>query len=149
MRNRRIPSLLLLGLVSLLMVLPPHISAVPEVLAKSAGSFNLHDRMFHSVLPAQNTEPMPIPGGLQIPGGPFIHIFFPGPEAVNPNLFMGVNVEPSVIANYRGFAAIAYLGGKATGNDGKTYDLSVDMRAFQGEYVSADGVRRSGTFALI
>jgi hypothetical protein len=36
------------------------------------------DRGSRAVVP----PPKPIPGGLQIPGGPFIHVFLPGPSSV-------------------------------------------------------------------
>jgi hypothetical protein len=101
------------------------------------------------VLPA----PKPIPGGIQIPGGPLIHVFVPGPEDVTLPFsglqLMGLDVEPSVITDYRGFTALAYVAGTATGSDGQQYNLEADMRAMEGSYVAEDGTRRRGLFAFI
>jgi len=62
---------------------------------------------------------------------------------------MGFDVEPGTITDRRGFSAVAYHAGAATGSDGATYNLETDIRAFAGTYVASDGVRRSGKFALI
>jgi hypothetical protein len=101
------------------------------------------------VLPA----PKPIPGGIQIPGGPLIHVFLPGPEDVTlpftGSPLMGLDVEPSVITDYRGFTALAYVAGSATGSDGRRYNLEADMRAMEGAYVATDGTRQRGLFAFI
>jgi hypothetical protein len=96
--------------------------------------------------PLGSTEPVPIPGGLVLP--PQIHVFAPGPVDQG---FQGLDVEPSVITNYRGFSAIGYPGGfgTASDSDGNSYDLISDMRVFQGEYVSSDGTHHRGTFAFI
>ena len=96
--------------------------------------------------PPGSTDPVPIPGGLVLP--PQIHVFAPGPTNQG---FQGLDVEPSVITNYRGFSAIAYPGGfgTATDNNGNEYDVITDMRVFQGEYISADGTHHRGTFAFI
>jgi hypothetical protein len=97
--------------------------------------------------------PKPIPGGSQIPGGPFIHVFAPGdPRVTLP--FTGIplegfDVDPSTLTDFRGFSAVAYHVGTATGSDGRTYNLETDMRAFQGVYVDSAGTRRFGRFALI
>src|SRR5215475_7004577 len=66
------------------------------------------------------SDPVPIPGGLVLP--PQIHVFAPGP--VNEG-FQGVDVEPSVLTNYRGFSAIGYPGGfgTATDSNGTSYDV--------------------------
>jgi len=91
-------------------------------------------------------QPVPIPGGILVP--PLIHVFAPGP--VNQG-FQGIDVEPSVITNFRGFTAMGYPGGTGTAKDsnGNTFDLATDMRVFQGEYVSADGTHHRGTFVFI
>lgn len=96
--------------------------------------------------PPGSTEPVPIPGGLVLP--PVIHVFAPGP--VNQN-FQGLDIEPSVITNYRGFTAIGYPGGfgSATDSDGNSYDVITDMRVFRGEYISDDGTHHRGTFIFI
>jgi hypothetical protein len=62
---------------------------------------------------------------------------------------MGFDVEPSTFTDRRGFSAVAFHVGTATGSDGATYNLETDMRAYKGQYVAADGTRRFGTFAFI
>jgi hypothetical protein len=108
-----------------------------------------HARGLPRVLPA----PKPIPGGIQIPGGPFLHVFAPGPPEVTLPFtglqLMGLDVEPSLITDYRGFTALAYVAGTATGSDGNQYNLEADMRAMEGAYVAEDGSRRRGLFAFI
>ena len=91
-------------------------------------------------------DPLPIPGGFAIPGGPFIHVFAPGPPELG---LMGLDVEPNVITNFKGFAAIAYPTGTATDAAGKTYEMANDIRVFRGEYVAGDGTRHHGTFGFI
>jgi TAT (twin-arginine translocation) pathway signal sequence len=97
------------------------------------------------VLPA----PRPIPGGIDLP--PLIHVFVPGPEDVTLPFtgitLQGLEVEPSVITDYRGFTALAYHVGTATGSDGKRYDLETDVRAMEGTYVAEDGSRQRALFA--
>jgi hypothetical protein len=106
-----------------------------------------------SGLPRVLPAPKPIPGGIQIPGGPLIHVFAPGPEDVTLPFtgiqLMGLDVEPSVITDYRGFTALAFHVGTATGSDGRQYNLETDMRAMEGTYVAEDGSRQRGLFALI
>jgi hypothetical protein len=101
------------------------------------------------VLPA----PKPIPGGLQIPGGPRLHVFPPGPPEITLPYsgvqLQGLDVEPSVMTDYSGFTALAFHVGTAAGSDGKRYLLETDMRAFRGGYVGKDGSRRSGSFAFV
>ena len=89
-------------------------------------------------VPTTNTDPVPIPGGL----APGVHIFAPGPPPA-------MDVELNGITNFRGFSALGYLAGTATDSNGKTYNVSTDMRVFQGEYVSADGSHHRGTFVFI
>lgn len=86
--------------------------------------------------------PLPIPGGVDDPLLGFIHWFLPGPQG------MGLDVEPSLITNFKGFTAFTTLRGRAEGSDGKTYDVSSDLRVMQGEYVVEDGSRHQGTFAF-
>ena len=101
------------------------------------------------VLPA----PKPIPGGNQVPGGPFIHAFVPGPPDVTLPFsglqLQGLDVEPSLITDYQGFTALSYLVGTASGSDGKQYLLEADLRAMEGRYVAEDGSRHHGLFAFI
>jgi TAT (twin-arginine translocation) pathway signal sequence len=108
-----------------------------------------HGHGLPQVLPA----PKPIPGGIQIPGGPLIHTFLPGPEDVTLPFtgltLQGEDVEPSVITDYRGFTAVAYHVGTATGSDGERYDLETDIRVMDGSYVAEDGSRKRGLFAGI
>ena len=84
-------------------------------------------------------QPVPIPGGINLP--PVIHVFAP----------MDLDTEPSVITNFKGFSALAYPTGTNAARDsnGNFYDVSNDMRVFQGEYVAADGSHDRGTFVFI
>jgi hypothetical protein len=104
-----------------------------------------HGHGLPRVLPA----PKPIPGGIQIPGGPLIHVFVPGPDDVTLPFsglqLQGLDVEPSVITDYRGFTALAYV----AGSDGRQYNLEADMRAMEGTYVAEDGSWQRGLFAFI
>jgi hypothetical protein len=97
--------------------------------------------------------PQPIPGGIEIPDGPRIHVWAPGDPAVtlpfSGGTLMGFDVDPTTITDFRGFSAAAFHVGTATGGDGATYDLETDMRAFKGSYVDATGTRRTGAFAFI
>ena len=94
-------------------------------------------------------EPVPIPGGIQIPGGPLIHIFLPGPVDLDPTFFQGVNIEPNVITDFKGFVAMAYLAGQAMDAEGNVYDMFHDIRVYQGRYIDEDGRLSRGTFCLI
>ena len=93
--------------------------------------------------PGSDAEPVPIPQ--TFPGTPF-HVLAPGPTDFG---FMGENVEPAVITNFRGFTAYSVAAGSATDAAGTVYDMNIDMRLFQGEYVSADGTHHRGTFGFI
>jgi hypothetical protein len=105
-------------------------------------------------------EPKPIPGGSDLseelglePPYDFIHTFAPGPKGVvlpfTKVPLEGLNVEPSTITDFDGATALAFVVGRATGSDGKTYNLETDFRIMEGRYVSAEGMRRHGTFALV
>ena len=99
---------------------------------------------------ATTDDPVPIPGGiftgLPPPNGPIIHVLAPGPAPI----FMGLDVEPNVITNFKGFTAMAYLNGTAVDADGNTYAIGLsDMRVFQGFYRTADGSLAHGTFVFI
>ena len=89
-----------------------------------------------------DTDPVPIPGGIS----PVAHIFAPGPVSLG---FQGFDVELNGITNFRGFSALGYLGGTASDSNGNSYNVTTDMRVFQGEYVSADGSHHRGTFVFI
>jgi hypothetical protein len=97
--------------------------------------------------------PKPIPGGLRLDDGRQIHVFGPGPGNItlpySGATLGGLDVENSVLTDFKGSSALAYLVGKATGHDGTKYNLETDLRAFEGEYVAANGRRRQGTFALV
>ena len=71
-----------------------------------------------------------------------IHVFAPGPPDVTLPFtgiqLQGLDVEPSVITDYKGVTALAFHAGTATGSDGRRYNLETDMRAMEGTYV-ADG----------
>lgn len=84
-------------------------------------------------------QPVPIAGGINVP--PLIHLFGP----------TDLDTEPNVITNFHGFSALAYPTGTNAARDsnGNFYDLSTDMRVFQGEYVAADGSHHRGTFVFI
>ena len=92
--------------------------------------------------------PKPILGGFDVP--PLIHEFLPGPEKITLPFTLitlqGLNVEPSTITDFKGFTALAYHVGTATGSDGLTYNLETDVRVLEGEYVAEDGSRHEGTF---
>lgn len=96
--------------------------------------------------------PSPIPGGGDAPPVGFIHWFLPGPEdAVTPFFGLpggGLDVEPSLITDYKGFTAFAVLAGQAKGSDGMTYNVEFDLRIMKGRYRAADGSRHHGTFGF-
>ena len=104
-------------------------------------------------------EPKPIPGGIDLSEFglktpyDFIHQFSPGPKGVvlpfTKVPLQGLKVEPSTITDFEGATALAYHVGKARGSDGKTYNLETDIMVMEGRYVSVEGTRRHGTFALI
>jgi len=96
---------------------------------------------------AAGSDPKPIPGGfVPFPGAPLIHVFAPGPVDAG---FMGEDVEPNTITDFKGIAALAYPLGTATDADGNTFVMFNDMRVFRGTYVSMDGSVLRGTFAFI
>lgn len=58
-------------------------------------------------------------------------------------------MEPSEIRNFRGRVATAVLVGTARDNSGRRLSLGgagTDVRFMQGEYTTADGRTRRGTF---
>jgi hypothetical protein len=101
---------------------------------------------------ATDAPPKPIPGGgFDIP--PLIHVFAPGDPSVTlpftQGTLQGLDVEPATLTDFKGFSAVAFHVGTATGRDGTAYDLETDVRAFRGRYVDVTGARRFGTFAFI
>jgi hypothetical protein len=97
--------------------------------------------------------PKPIPGGIQIPDGPLIHVWAAGDPSVtlpfSGGTLMGFDVDPCTITDFQGFSAVAFHAGTAVGSDGATYNVETDMRAYRGTYLAADGSRRAASFALI
>ncbi len=96
--------------------------------------------------------PSPIPGGIELAPGVVIHVFGPGDPSVTLPftgiILQGLDVEPSTITDFKGSTAVAFHVGTARANDGTTYNLETDIRAFEGEYMSEDKVHR-GAFVLV
>ena len=98
-----------------------------------------------------SVAPLPIPGGDVIPcpctgqasGSLLIHQFLPGPG------FDGQDAEPNGITNFNGTFAQVYMGGHAVDSAGRAWDVDVDTRVYQGEYVGANGMHDHGTFVEI
>lgn len=88
-----------------------------------------------------NVAPLPIPGGDVIP--PLIHQFLVGPG------FDGQDAEPNGITNFNGTFAQVYVGGHAVDSAGATWNVDVDTRVYQGEYVGANNMHAHGTFVEI
>jgi hypothetical protein len=107
----------------------------------------------HGHHPGAVVPPTPIPGGIQIPGGPQIHVWAPGDPSVtlpfSGSTLMGFDVDPSTMTDFRGFSAVAFHAGTAIGGDGATYNLETDLRAYKGTYIAADGSRKLASFAFI
>ena len=77
-----------------------------------------------------------------------------GPKSITLPLshgpLQGLDVDPSVITDYKGFTALAYPVGTAHGSDGNLYDHEGDIRLFSGSYVPVGSTSpRHGTFALV
>jgi len=96
-----------------------------------------------------STEPVPIPGGFDIGGGQVIHVFGPGAGDPNADPGFSPDAEPSTITNFNGLAAYAVFAGNAADAHGNAYQAILDMRIFDGEYVSSDGTHHHGTFGFI
>ena len=120
----------------------------PLAVAGSAGASSTHRSPLADVSP-----PKPIPGGLELPDGSVIHVWAPGPANLTLPFTGGVlggeDVEPSSITDFDGFSAVAFHVGSAVGNNGVTYNLETDMRAFAGRYVGEDGHVHQGTFGFV
>jgi len=87
---------------------------------------------------ASGRDPVPIPGG-----------FFPGYHT-----FLGPNVEPSTIFNYRGTTGVAAVQGTGTGWDTETgkstaFVFDSDNRFMRGQYIGMDGRQHEGTFGFV
>src|SRR5262245_46226564 len=115
---------------------------------RSAAAATVGHQSGRRVRPAPN----PIPGGIELAPGDVIHVFAPGDPAVTLPFtgitLMGVDVEPATIADFTGSSAVAYHVGTARANDGRTYNLETDIRAFEGNYM-VDGEPRHGSFAFV
>lgn len=101
-------------------------------------------------------SPEPIPGGLPVglpPPYDLIHIFLPGPPTVTLPFsglqLQGLDVEPTTITDFKGMTAMAFLTGSVRGSDDHEYGLEVDLRVSEGTYMTADGSRERGAFAMI
>ncbi len=115
----------------------------------AVGSMALAVTLFlpSAAVAAPVVEPQHIAGGIQIPEGPLIHVFAPGPKSLG---FQGKDIEPSTMTDFRGFEAMAYINGTATDSEGNSYVIGFsDMRVYSGTYVGVDGQRHHGTFAFI
>jgi hypothetical protein len=97
--------------------------------------------------------PKPIPGGVTPPNHAQIHIWPAGdPDVTLPfshGHLKGFDVDPSTITDFRGFSALAFHVGSATGSDGATYNLETHMTVLRGRYVASDGTLQFGTFSFI
>jgi hypothetical protein len=97
--------------------------------------------------------PNPIPGGVTPPNHAQIHLWPAGDPAVtlpfSHGTLKGFDVDPSTITDFRGFSALAYHAGTATGSDGSTYNLESHMTVLRGRYIASDGTLRFGTFSFI
>ena len=110
------------------------------------GSSVLHPRVVH----AAQDDPLPIPGGTPGLGGAF-HVYAPTPDgSLDP-----IDAQPSLITNFNGVVALAYISGMvtrtkiSTGEQDQLPFNGADMRFMQGVYRGVDGKPRQGTFALI
>jgi len=103
----------------------------------------------------KTSAPKPIPpmvdGGADAPFD-FIHWLLPGPEGKPTQILelpaFGLDVDPSLMTDYRGFTTYAVLAGSARGSDGKPYDVELDVRVMDGMYVGEDGKTHEGTFGF-
>ncbi len=85
------------------------------------------------------SDPVPV-----LPGDT---ILSPGPRALG--FKHGLAADPSTIGNFRGLVALAYMRGRVRDSSGRRWIMVNDMRLFQGDYVSADGIQRQGSFAFV
>jgi hypothetical protein len=91
--------------------------------------------------------PRPIPGTLDVPGLPPLHVDFPWFTPDTPH-------ELSTITDFNGKIAAAEIQGMGTGTDTQNghetrYFFDADMRIMDGVYVGMDGHTRRGTFGFI
>jgi hypothetical protein len=97
--------------------------------------------------------PKPIPGGVTPPNHTQIHVWPAGDPTVtlpfSHGTLKGFDADPSTITDFRGFSALAFHVGTATGSDGATYNLETHMTVQRGRYIGVDGTLRFGTFSFI
>jgi len=87
---------------------------------------------------ADASDPIPVLDGQRI--------LSPGPRALH---FDGLAADPSAIGNFQGVVALAYMRARVRDTTGHPWVMVNDIRIFKGDYVSADGVARRGTFAFV
>ena len=94
---------------------------------------------------AAETDPKPIPGGIQPfgPGTEIFHVILPGPGN-----------EPSTITDFNGFIGITHVAGMGTGKNTSSgaetrLIFDADMRFMHGEYVGMDGLLHKGTLGFV
>lgn len=118
--------------------------------AKGNGRGNSSKNVF-----SNSSAPKPIPptvdGGADAPFD-FIHWLLPGPEGKPTQILglpaFGLDVDPSLMTDYKGFTTYAVLAGSARGSDGNDYDVELDVRVMDGTYVGEDGETHEGTFGF-
>lgn len=110
--------------------------------------------------PAGPTLPAAKPGESRIdltgfglePPLDFIQNNVPGPVGQStPFLqlpYEGFDVDPSQVGDFRGNLAYAIFIGKATGNDGVTYDMEFDFRVMAGRYIDVNGLEQRGAWGF-
>lgn len=96
--------------------------------------------------------PKPIVAGVDAPPVGFIHWLLPGPEgSMTPILQIpgfGLDVDPSLITDFKGVQAYAVVSGEVDSTDGKQ-TIEFDVRAMKGTYVDVNGDRQQGAFAFL
>jgi hypothetical protein len=110
-----------------------------------------------SPLAVSPADPHPIPYGTQFlyPDPTIFHAQAPGYPLPNPPFDSNpATNDPSAITDFNGFVGLMYVGGQGTHRDlvtGETASLywEVDMRFMVGEYIGADGRKRTGTFGFV
>ena len=124
-------------------------TGLAAAVAAPQGAFG-HDHGHRHSVPV---PPEPIPGGIELAPGQVIHVWAPGSADVTLPFtgvtLQGLDTEPTTIRDFKGFSAVAFHVGTATGDDGTVFDLETDVRAFQGTYIDRTGKRRFGTFGFI
>lgn len=85
-------------------------------------------------------QPVPIPGGDVISPVGLVNQFFPGVGSI----YDGMAAEPHGITNFRGVVAMGYTSGLVTDNSGNTYQVIMDIRVYQGDYIGAQATYNAG-----